>query len=1132
MPFTSKRQQAAAFAGAIPGFSKEKALEWAHETPNLKDLPDRAPAEKGKPTLRSKKANGDMLQYFADHPDKLREKKERDKKANYKLEGEREFRGLDIAIENKKGTERKWYDPHGKEAGSTHMHFDYGYIRLTKGTDGDHVDVYVGPDEDAENVYLVDQMKKPPGEIKKDGVAWTKFDEQKCMLGFKTEAEAKAAYMKQYDDPRFFGAIKTMPFEEFKTKVLDKKNHGEKISMGRDIAPAQEETLGNKAKRLGAVGATGAGAAYTVTPAATERLLGAQRFVHGTSEQAAAKIQQVGLDPRHGGSAAGSGAAIGSQTFVNHSKGKVHVATPAGLPIAAAHARLADTKAKVPNLGREEGMLAYMNPFNKHQGKVLGGAIPYDHFIKHFEEDPDLKGGSAFRTAKRIGAEHIGDNSFMSNMKLVVQHGAEDLPGYIKAHPGRFAGGAALAGAGIAAPFVVNNMMKPKKKLAFTISPAALTGLQHAGVGAGIGAVAGGIGGAMHADPGHRLQGAGRGALAGSALGAAGGAGIAAIKSQGAQQLSSLRAQAGQAELGATEAHRALQSMPTVNEGGLGSASTIAAKAAPAPQMGAGTVVGKRGVRGGASGAPELQLGTQAKQVMHPEAWGAGPRPSMQERGLAEQVAASRGGQAEALRQAAGNLETQQAAMNHGLNRGALVGAAAGTGLMGYMAVPHQYGGVSGQPKIAISADAIRTRAVQGLAGRGISLDRQGQAQIARKAVGYARSLETNGAGNSDVARKELRDVLDKFKSMPKNTHRSRPGANGKDPLEGMSPEAQSHLHRASQFMQNAPPAALGFAPGIVTGIQRNAEETDLKRDLRRARRGDEVEERPESPKWRAADHATQVGGLAYPGVLMGGLGGAIGDAVRHTIKPTSKFSPALTVAGAIGGGVLGGGMGHLIHKSREKRIDKLRSKIVDAQQPKAASESRADTIKDRMEDLGLGVLAAPAASHLAEYGTRKLMLRGGRLGGIAAMAHGPAEAASNFFHRHIPEQATELGGLIALAPGVVHPIAKGIDKMLPKHTVDPEALKSAEDIGRHLARGKNAGMLGTVGNVANAVGSAAWRNRGTLAGLGAVGAVGAGLYGAKKTVDAATSLATTERGPARYAGVPPGMRPPAPVSM
>jgi hypothetical protein len=62
MPFKSKRQQRAAFAGAIPGISKAKAREWAHETRDIKKLPERAAAEKGKRTLRSKTSNHAAIQ--------------------------------------------------------------------------------------------------------------------------------------------------------------------------------------------------------------------------------------------------------------------------------------------------------------------------------------------------------------------------------------------------------------------------------------------------------------------------------------------------------------------------------------------------------------------------------------------------------------------------------------------------------------------------------------------------------------------------------------------------------------------------------------------------------------------------------------------------------------------------------------------------------------------------------------------------------------------------------------------------------------------------------------------------------------------------------------------------------------
>lgn len=39
MPFRSKAQQRAAFSGALGAEMRTKAKEWAHETPNLKDLP-------------------------------------------------------------------------------------------------------------------------------------------------------------------------------------------------------------------------------------------------------------------------------------------------------------------------------------------------------------------------------------------------------------------------------------------------------------------------------------------------------------------------------------------------------------------------------------------------------------------------------------------------------------------------------------------------------------------------------------------------------------------------------------------------------------------------------------------------------------------------------------------------------------------------------------------------------------------------------------------------------------------------------------------------------------------------------------------------------------------------------------
>jgi hypothetical protein len=96
------------------------------------------------------------------------------------------------------------------------MGMDYGYIRGTVGVDKDHVDVFIGPNPESEIVYIVNQNDPVTG----------KFDEQKVMLGFCTEAAAKEAYLKQYDRPGFFGDIVKMDIDTFKTKAFDPKNKG------------------------------------------------------------------------------------------------------------------------------------------------------------------------------------------------------------------------------------------------------------------------------------------------------------------------------------------------------------------------------------------------------------------------------------------------------------------------------------------------------------------------------------------------------------------------------------------------------------------------------------------------------------------------------------------------------------------------------------------------------------------------------------------------------------------------------------------------------------------------------------------------------------------------------------------
>lgn len=139
--------------------------------------------------------------------------------SGYKLQGRIKFQGLSISIENRKGSYREGIDPDGKKW-RTFMHIPYGYIRLTEGTDGDHIDVYIGPEADAEFAYVIHQNDPISGQ----------YDEDKVMLGFDSKEAAKKAYYKQYDKPeRFFGAMSVLPMEKFKQMALKTLHSRNKI---------------------------------------------------------------------------------------------------------------------------------------------------------------------------------------------------------------------------------------------------------------------------------------------------------------------------------------------------------------------------------------------------------------------------------------------------------------------------------------------------------------------------------------------------------------------------------------------------------------------------------------------------------------------------------------------------------------------------------------------------------------------------------------------------------------------------------------------------------------------------------------------------------------------------------------
>lgn len=96
--------------------------------------------------------------------------------------GKVDFQGLEIHIDRPEGFVQKGVNSKGEDWERVYL-FDYGFIKGTEGGDGEDLDVFVGPDPDAPEAYLVTQRKA-------DG----SFDEYKAFLGFGSEGDAVEAY--------------------------------------------------------------------------------------------------------------------------------------------------------------------------------------------------------------------------------------------------------------------------------------------------------------------------------------------------------------------------------------------------------------------------------------------------------------------------------------------------------------------------------------------------------------------------------------------------------------------------------------------------------------------------------------------------------------------------------------------------------------------------------------------------------------------------------------------------------------------------------------------------------------------------------------------------------------------------
>ena len=130
------------------------------------------------------------------------------KEAGNYAKGKVRLHGMEIAIENPKGSTRSGTDKDGKTWRCT-LPAHYGDIKRSLGADGDAVDCYIGDAHKSDRVFVVDQIDAKTG----------KFDEHKIMLSFPSKRDALAAYEKAFSDGRGrdrIGSVSEMSVDGFR----------------------------------------------------------------------------------------------------------------------------------------------------------------------------------------------------------------------------------------------------------------------------------------------------------------------------------------------------------------------------------------------------------------------------------------------------------------------------------------------------------------------------------------------------------------------------------------------------------------------------------------------------------------------------------------------------------------------------------------------------------------------------------------------------------------------------------------------------------------------------------------------------------------------------------------------------
>jgi len=227
---------------------------------------------------------GEYLEVVEDLERSIQE--EMDLQKAFKLQGNVNIQGIPIAIENRKGSKRKWKDAQGN-TGETRMQYAYGYVKRTQGLDGDEMDVFVGPNPKAENVYIVHQQNPDVGT----------YDEEKVMIGFSDPHRALAAYRAHYDRDDFDVTVTPMAVDQFKRWLAGTAPEvGEMFQLGKPVTKLViplKKSLGSGGKLLPEVAAAHSPAGNRAPGPSS-----AANFLFNIPKRKPAKkVEDEGMDP-------------------------------------------------------------------------------------------------------------------------------------------------------------------------------------------------------------------------------------------------------------------------------------------------------------------------------------------------------------------------------------------------------------------------------------------------------------------------------------------------------------------------------------------------------------------------------------------------------------------------------------------------------------------------------------------------------------------------------------------------------------------------------------------------------------------------------------------------------------------